>query len=129
MPATPKILPRPVIAGFFVLGILSSVAFRAILLLQKFSPHLVRPVWYFGVIGYMLFFMYRFAISTRRKRAIEQAQIIQKLRSAATLSEEDRQAALYLLSSVQKSPEDWNYLAIFVLSIVAIALDFLLPGK
>lgn len=129
MPAAPKILPRPVIAGFFVLGLLSSVAFRAIILFQKFNPNLVRPVWYFGVIGYMLFFMYRYGISLRRKGAIAQTGIIAKLQSAAPLSEEDRQAALYLLSSVQKSPEDWNYLAIFVLSIVAIALDLLLPGK
>jgi len=36
---------------------------------------------------------------------------------------------LYLLSSIQKSREDWNYLAIFILSIVAIVLDLLLPGK
>jgi hypothetical protein len=129
MSTAPKILPRPVIAGFFVLGLLSSVAFRAIILFQKFDPHLVRPVWYFGVIGYMLFFMYRYGISLRRKRAIAQTGIIEKLQSAAVLSEEDRQSALYLLSSVQKSPEDWNYLAIFVLSIVAIALDFLIPGK
>jgi hypothetical protein len=77
----------------------------------------------------MLFFMYRYGISLRRKRAIAQTGIIEKLQSAAVLSEEDRQSALYLLSSVQKSPEDWNYLAIFVLSIVAIALDFLIPGK
>jgi len=41
----------------------------------------------------------------------------------------DRDAALYLLNSVRKSQEGWNYLAIFVLSIVAIALDWLLPGK
>ena len=38
-------------------------------------------------------------------------------------------ANLYLLNSIQKSQEDWNYLAIFILSIVAIALDCLLPGK
>src|SRR5260370_25231924 len=120
MCAAPKILPRPVIIGFFVLGLLSSVAFRAIILLQKFSPQLVRAVWYFGVIGYMLFFMYRYRISVRRKRSIAESQIIEKLQSAAALSDEDRQAALYLLSSVQKSPEDWNYLAIFVLSIIAI---------
>ena len=126
---TPKILPKPVIVGFFLVGLLSSVAFRAIILFQKFSPQLVRPVWYFGVIGYMLFFMYRYRISTRRKRAITQTNIIEKLNSDAALSEEDRQAALYLLKSVQKSPEDWNYLAIFVLSILAIALDLLLPGK
>jgi hypothetical protein len=125
----PKIIPKPVIIGFFVLGLLSSVAFRAIILFQKFCPGWVRPIWYFGVIGYMLFFMYRYSISLRRKRTIRQASIVEKLKAGAALSPDDRNAVLYLLSSIQKSPEDWNYLAIFILSIVAIALDLLLPGK
>ena len=129
MSTTPKIVPKPVIVGFFVLGLLSSVAFRAIILFQKYSPTWVRPVWYFGVIGYMLFFMYRYYISLRRKRTIAQSGIIEKIRSGDSLSPEDREATLYLLNSVRKSQEDWNYLAIFILSILAIGLDLLLPGK
>lgn len=126
---TPKIVPQPVIVGFFLLGLLSSVAFRAIILFQKFNPVWVRPVWYFGVIGYMIFFMYRYGISQRRKRTITQSGIIEKIREGVTLSDDDREAALYLLNSVRRSQEDWNYLAIFVLSAVAIVLDLALPGK
>jgi len=126
---TPKIIPKPVIISFFFLGLLSSLAFRAIIIFQKLSPGWVRPVWYFGVIGYMLFFMYRYGISARRKRTISQTNIIEKLREGRGLSPDDREAALYLLNSIRKSPEDWNYLAIFVLSLLAIALDLMLPGK
>jgi hypothetical protein len=129
MSTTPKLVPQPVIVGFFVLGLLSSVAFRAIILCQKYSPDWVRPVWYFGVLGYMLFFMYRYYISLRRKRTIAQSGIIEKIRGGGSLSAEDRDAALYLLNSVRKSQEDWNYLAIFILSILAIGLDLMLPGK
>ena len=126
MSAAPKIIPKPVIAGFFLLGVLSSIAFRLIIIFQKLKPGWVRPTWYFGVLGYMAFFIYRYYISWRRKRVIARAGIIAKLQRAEPLSEEDRQAALYLLSSIQKSPEDWNYLAIFILSAVAIAIDLLL---
>lgn len=129
MSAAPKIIPKPVIIGFFLLGLLSSVAFRAIILLQKYSPGWVRPVWYFGVLGYMLFFMYRYYISQRRKRTIGNTQIIEKIRRGEALNADEREAALYLLKSVRASQEDWNYLAIFVLSVAAIALDLLLPGK
>lgn len=129
MQTTPKIVPQSVIVGFFVLGLLSSVAFRAIILFQKFHPDWVRPVWYVGVIGYMLFFMYRYRISQRRKHTITQSAIIEKIRTGATLTAGDRDAALYLLNSVHKSPEDWNYLAIFILSLLAIVLDLALPGK
>lgn len=129
MPATPKIVPQPVIIGFFLLGLLSSVAFRAIILFQKLNPAWVRPVWYFGVVGYMLFFMYRYQISQRRKRTIAQTDIITKIRESTPLGPADREAALYLLNSIRKSQEDWNYLAIFLLSILAIVLDLVLPGK
>jgi hypothetical protein len=127
--SAPKIIPKPVIVGFFLLGLFSSIAFRAIILLQKYEPTWVRPVWYFGVVGYMLFFMYRYYISQRRKRTIAHTDVIEKIRAGAALNQEEREAALYLLKSVRASQEDWNYLAIFVLSIAAIALDLLLPGK
>lgn len=129
MSTAPKIIPKPVIVGFFLLGLLSSVAFRAIILLQRYEPAWVRPVWYFGVLGYMLFFMYRYYISQRRKHAISDSDLIEKIRTGEPLSQENREAALYLLKSVRASQEDWNYLAIFILSIIAIALDLLLPGK
>ena len=125
----PAIVPKPLIFGFFMLGLLSSVAFRGIILFQKFRPAWVRPAWYFGVIGYMVFFMYRYWISSRRKRTIARTHVMEKLRSGDALSPQDREAALYLLSSVSKSPEDWNYLAIFILSVVAIAFDLLLPAR
>ena len=106
MATIPKLVPKPVIISFFLIGLLSSVAFRAIILLQKYHPGWVRPVWYFGVLGYMLFFIYRYYISHRRKRAIEQTNVIEKIRTGETLSADDRAAALYLLNSVRKSQED-----------------------
>jgi len=120
---TPTVIPKPIIIGFFVLGLLSSVAFRAIILLQKFDPAWVRPVWYFGVIGYMIFFLYRYQISQRRKQTLVRTGIVAKLERGDELSAGDREAALYLVNSIRKSPEDWNYLAIGALSIIAIILD------
>ena len=121
---TPTVIPKPVIIGFFILGLLSSLAFRAIILLQKFDPAWVRPVWYAGVIGYMVFFLYRYQISQRRKRTIERTGIIAKLERGDALSVDDREAALYLVNSIRKSPEDWNYLAIAALSVIAVILDW-----
>lgn len=125
MATVPKIIPKPVILGFFFLGVLSSIAFRVIIIFQKHKPGWVRPVWYFGVLGYMAFFIYRYYISQRRKRVVAQSGILVKLQGSEPLSPDDRRAALYLLNSIQKSPEDWNYLAIFILSVVAIAIDLL----
>jgi hypothetical protein len=122
----PHIVPKFVLYGFFVLGLISAIAFRAIIVFQHVEPRWVRPVWYIGIAGYLLFFFYRFKISKKRKRAISDFGLIEKVESNAPLSDEDRKVLMYLLSSISVSLEDRNYALIFLLSIVAIAIDLIL---
>lgn len=124
----PHIVPRYVTYAFFGLGLVSAVAFRAIIIFQHLEPRWVRPVWYVAVLGYIFFFYYRYRISHKRKRAIRDFGLIEKVRANACLSEEDRQIVLYLLSSVKVSPEDVNYAVIFALSLLAIAADIALSA-
>lgn len=119
----PTILNPFIIYGFLALGIISAIAFRTITILQNFNPAWVRPVWYVGVVGYMLFFLYRYYISQRRKKAVERYDLVEKIKANACLTEGDREVVIYLLSSIQKSPENINYLIIFLLSIAAIIVD------
>lgn len=119
----PHILPAAIIYSFLALGIISAIAFRTISVLQHIEPAWVRPVWYVGVIGYMVFFLYRYYISEKRKKAVERYQLIEKVKANACLTNEDRDVVIYLLSSIKKSPENINYLIIFVLSILAILAD------
>ena len=122
----PHTLPKPVIYGFFILGLLSAVAFRIIIVFQHIEPTWVRPVWYAGILGYIAFFLYRYSISRKRKNAIKDYDLINKLKNNACLSDKDREIVTYLLSSIQKSMEDLNYFIIFILSILAIAADIIL---
>lgn len=119
----PHTLHPSIIYCFFALGIISAVAFRAIIVFQRLEPSWVRPVWYVGAIGYMVFFLYRYYISEKRKKAIENFQLIEKLKANACLTDEDRDVVVYLLSSLRKSPENVNYFIIFLLSILAIIAD------
>ena len=119
----PHTLPRYVIYGFFILGLLSAVAFRIIIVFQHIEPTWVRPVWYAGILGYIAFFLYRYSISRKRKNAIKEHDLINKLKTSNCLTDKDREILTYLLSSIQKSMEDLNYYIIFILSILAIAAD------
>jgi len=119
----PHTLPPLVIYTFFALGIVSATAFRAIIFIQRFEPLWVRPVWYIGTIGYMLFFLYRFYIAEKRKKTIERFQLIEKVKANACLTDEDREIVIYLLSSLKRSPENINYLVIFIFSVIAVAID------
>jgi uncharacterized protein YacL len=122
----PHTVPKSMIYGFFVIGLLSAIAFRIIIVFQHMEPVWVRPVWYAGVLGYLIFFLYRYFISKKRKRAIREYKLIEKVKANACLSEEDRKVVIYLLASIEKSLEDVNYYIIFILSILAIIVDILL---
>lgn len=124
MPAQPVTLsPRYKIYGAFILGMSTAIAIRAIIVLDHVEPGWVRPVWYFAVVGNFLFFYYRYQITEKRKRAVRDYRLIEKVAGREPLSPEDREVLIYLLSSIRKSPEHLNYLIIFVFSLVAIAID------
>ncbi len=126
MKKPPHTVSKSTVYGFFLLGLMSAVAFRIIIVFQHIEPLWVRPLWYAGVLGYLVFFLYRYSISKKRKRAIKEYELIEKVRADACLSQEDREVVTYLLSSIEKSMEDVNYYIIFMLSILAIIADIIL---
>lgn len=122
----PKTVSPFVIYLFLVIGLLSAVAFRLLTIINTFSPALLRPVWYFGVIGYIFFFAYRYHISEKRKAAIRANRLLEKIQGSGEITAEDRALIAYVLSSIMKSKENLNYLFIFVLSIAAVGVDIFL---
>lgn len=122
----PHIVPKYAVYGFFSLGLLSAIAFRALIVFQHIEPSWVRPIWYVAVIGYFFFFLYRYRISLKRKKAISDFQLIEKVKANACLTDDDREVVLYLLSSIKVSLEDINYAIIFIMSIIAIAADIII---
>ena len=122
----PALAPAPLIYAAFVLGLATAAAFRALIILQYVEPAWVRPVWYFAVIGNLAFFYYRYRIAGKRKRAVEKHGLIAKVEADTCFSPAEREALVYLLRSVSRSPENINYLIISVFSIAAIIIDLAL---
>ena len=122
----PSIAPAYKIYCYFILGLATAIAFRALIVLDHIQPTWVRPVWYFGVLGNFVFFFYRFRVSVRRKKAVSDFQLIEKIQSGDALTAIDREVVIYILRSIKLSPENINYLIIFLFSLVAIGLDIAL---
>jgi len=120
--APPKTLPRGIIDLFFVIGLISSICFRIIIVFEKIQPAWVRPVWYIGLIGYLMFFFYRFRVAKKRRTVIRRYKLLEKL-EAKTLDSGDLEALKYLVASLSRSREILNYLIIFILSVIAVAVD------
>ncbi|MCD6389669.1 MAG: hypothetical protein J7L69_09670 [Desulfobulbaceae bacterium] len=70
-----------------------------------------------------LFFSFRYSITRKRRKAIRDFDLIAKVKPGGELSAADRQVVAYLLSSLEKSRENLNYLFIFVTSGLAILFD------
>jgi hypothetical protein len=119
----PTIAPAYKIYGYFMLGLATAIAFRALIVIDHIQPKWVRPVWYFGVLGNFVFFYYRYRVSERRKKAISDFQLIEKIQSGNSLTATDREILHYILRSIKLSPENINYPIIFLFSLLAIAMD------
>ncbi|MBD3426101.1 MAG: hypothetical protein GF409_02585 [Candidatus Omnitrophica bacterium] len=122
----PHVFPSWVINFFFLLGLVCAFAFRSIIVLEHLRPDLVRPVWYLAVLGYVLFFLYRYSIARKRRKTVTEYDLINKIRNGERLGQQEREAAVYSLSSIVRSREIFNYLVISILSVLAIGADLLL---
>ncbi len=125
MSKKPHTVPRFTIIAFMVIGLVSAISFRTLTIVHALRPEWMRGIWYFGVIGYILFFAYRYYISIKRKRAIAENRLQEKVTNGA-LSDDDRELINYVLASIMKSKENINYLFIFAMSIIAIVVDIFL---
>jgi len=122
---TDKLIVAPAykLYGFFLLGLSTAIAFRACIVIDHIQPTWVGPVWYFGVLGGFVFFFYRFRVLVRRKKAVNEFQLIEKIQSGDPLTAMDQEVIIYILRSIKLSPENINYLFIFLFSLLAIGLD------
>jgi len=114
------------IQAYFFLGILSAFSLRAILIANHYYPLLAKFFWYFGIIGYLIFFMHRYKIAQRRYDVIKNLDLLGKIECCKTLDPDVKKGLKYVLWSVSISKERVNYLIISAFSIVAIAIALLL---
>jgi len=112
----------------FGVGLTGAISLRLILIAKAYRPEFVRLLWYLGVCGNMIFFMFRAFITHRRRRLITTLRLQEKLHHEDSLCPEDYEALRYLVGSLYTSKERWNYAIIFVFSILAIAWDITVEG-
>ena len=115
-----------VIWGYFTVGLLSVIFFRIIPVANYMNPFLGRLSWYGAVICSMIFFGRRGKISRRRLRLVRERELVEKIENRKPLSEEEYEILSYILWSNQASKEWVNYLAIFILSFVALVVAIFL---
>lgn len=119
-----KVLPRWTIHLFLWIGLTAGIAVRSLMLLNRANPQAAVWVWRFAMFSYFFFFAYRFIIGRRRRRVVTSHGLIEKIQQAEGLDETTRKGTVYILSSIIRSKELFNYAFICLLSLIALVLDF-----
>src|SRR3989338_4628571 len=105
----------------FIIGIVATVAYRLVVILNHYSQLSVEIAWYIGTIGFIWYFAHRFNIENRRDKLIERLELIEKIEVSQSIPAEDKTALIYVLKSLETSLAKWNYIAIFIFSGLAMA--------
>lgn len=121
-----SVLPKWVVLLFFWLGLTAAVCIRSLMIVSRHSPEAAQWIWRFAMLCYTFFFGYRYLIGKRRRSIIREYHLIAEVENADSLAPATRQAVLYILNSITRSKELFNYAFICLLSILALLLDFFL---
>jgi hypothetical protein len=107
---------------FFITGIVAAIAIRAVALLAHLGSLYGKISWYVGVGGFLIFFLYKYRILKKRSFEIKRQNILEKLKDKKELNNEDYELIEGILCSLTSSKERINYLFIFCLSALALAI-------
>ncbi len=104
----------------FAIGIIATVAYRIIIILNHYSSLLVSISWYVGTIGFIWYFAHRYRVQDKRSDLIRDKGLTAKVKKGE-LTPDDRKVLLYILKSTTSSKAKWNSIMIFALSVIALA--------
>jgi len=104
----------------FVVGVLATLAYRAVVILNHYSAFWVEVVWYFGTVGFIWYFAHRWRIETKREKLIAEFKLTEKIENNNNLEPKDKEALVYILKGLSTSLASWNYIVIFASSFLAI---------
>lgn len=104
----------------FGVGVVATIAYRVIVILNHYSSLWVEIAWYIGTIGFIWYFAHRYRVQSRHSRIIEERRLNEKI-CRNELSGDDCEALSYILSSLNSSKAKWNSVMIFALSVAALA--------
>jgi len=120
--------PKLVRLFFFWSGIIATVAYRVIVVLNFYSALWVNIAWYIGTVGFIIYFWHRYDIAKKRSQLVKDYKLIETVEGLKNINPKRKQALAYLVKTSLTSKSKWNSGFIFILSVVAlivgIVLDF-----
>lgn len=118
--------PKLIRLFFFWAGIIATIAYRIIIVLNLYSSSWVKYAWYVGTIGFVLYFGHRFNIAGKKARIIKEYNLIETIDNADCIDPQKKEILHYLAKTTVTSKSRWNAAVIFFLSIAALIMGIFL---
>ena len=100
-----------------LIGIIGSIALRLVLPLSRISNLYASISWYFAMILFIVFYIYRFYVEEKRQAIIISNRLIEKTRDGK-VDTEDLNKIRTILNSLLVSKVKVNYLFLLIITIV-----------
>jgi len=114
---------------FFFIGLIATIAIRAVTVLIHINPIYGQIAWYIGVLGFFIFFIYKFKVDSARYQLIKDNKLVDKVLRTDNIEKEDRILISSVLCALSSNKDRINYFLIFASSavalIIAVYFDFL----
>lgn len=111
--------PKPVRWFFFWAGLIATIAYRIIIVLNLYSSLWVKISWYIGTIGFILYFGHRYDIARKRANLVKDYELVKAVDNA-DIDAQKKTALHYLVQTSLTSKSRWNSAMIFILSLIAL---------
>jgi len=111
---------------FFWAGVIATLSYRIIIVLNYYSPLWVKVAWYIGTIGFILYFGHRYDIQKKRSQLVEDYNLVDVVDKTPCVDEKQREALKYIVKTSLTSKSRWNSGFIFILSVVALVIGIVM---
>jgi len=111
---------------FFIIGLIATISMRVIEPLNLLSSIYGKAAWYAGVLGFFIFFSYKYVADRKRNKLIKEQELLSKVQNKETLNENDYASLSAILCSLSSEKDRINFIFIAVLSILALLTVFII---
>lgn len=118
--------PKPLRLFFFWAGIIATLAYRAVIVLNFYSPLWVKISWYIGTVGFIVYFWHRFKVEEKRADLVKDYNLVAAVNRAKYDNPKQKQAISYIIKTTLTSKSRWNSLFIFIATVIALIVGVIM---
>tara|TARA_Y100000310_G_scaffold341712_1_gene441754 strand:- start:1445 stop:1831 length:387 start_codon:yes stop_codon:yes gene_type:complete len=111
---------------FFWSGIIATLAYRVIIVLNFYSPFWVKVSWYIGTVGFAIYFWHRYDIQKKRSQLVRDHKLVELVKKTKCANGKQKQALHYIVKTTLTSKAKYNSLFIFTLSILVLIIGIIM---